>query len=97
MRGMLLDRACRDYRGNGVLEDQLLLITGFENQRVFIEALDAARKFYATKQVDGDKTLVLARIIEKAILYVLRWFIHPDAPCDNALKSFEKAAGPIAL
>ena len=59
-----------------MLENQLLLIVRFQHQGVLIETLDAARELNAAQKVDGDRTLFLARIIQKTVLYVLRWFIH---------------------
>src|SRR5690348_17156530 len=63
-------------RGNGMLENQLLLVIGLENQRVLVEALDAARKLHATEQVQRNGSFILARVVEKAVLDVLRWFVH---------------------
>src|SRR5258708_5648118 len=65
-----------DYGGDGVLENQLLLVIGFEDQRVLIEALDAARKLYAAEQIQRNSSFVLARIVEKAVLDILRRFVH---------------------
>jgi hypothetical protein len=73
---VLLHGARGDYCRDSVFEDQLLLIAGFEHQRILIEALDTTGEFHATQQIDGHQTLIFARIIEKTVLYVLRWFIH---------------------
>src|ERR1700733_15142277 len=59
-----------------MLENQLLLIVGFKNKRILVEALDPPGKFDAAQKVDGDQAFFLSRIIEKAVLNVLRWFIH---------------------
>ncbi len=58
-----VERPRNHYRGDGVLKDQLLLIVGFENHRIFVEALDPAGKFHATHQVDREERFVLARIV----------------------------------
>ena len=73
---VLLNGASGYDRGNGVLENQLLLVTGFEHKRILVKALDPPGKFYAAQKVDGYQSFFLARIIEKAVLNVLRWFIH---------------------
>ena len=67
----------RRYR---VFENQLFLIVGFEHHGVLVEALNAARQLHATEEVNGDYAFFFARIIEKAILYVLRWFVHLRFP-----------------
>lgn len=73
---MRRSRTHRDHCRNRVLEDQLFLVIGFEHQGVLIKALDAAGEFNAAQEVDRNDTLFFARIIEKAVLYVLRWFVH---------------------
>ena len=59
-----------------VFENQLLLIIRFEHHGVLIEALNTARQLNATQEIDSDYALFLARIVEKTVLYVLRWFVH---------------------
>jgi hypothetical protein len=54
-----------------VLENKLFLIAGFEDHRVLIEAFDSAGQLDATHQVNGQEGLILPRIIEKSLLYVL--------------------------
>ena len=56
-------RFLRDHRGDRVLEDQLLLIIGFQNQRVLIETLDSARELDSAHQIDGKDDLVLPGIV----------------------------------
>ena len=51
------------HRGNGVLEDQLLLIIGFQNQRVLIETLDSARELNPAHQINGKDYFVLPGIV----------------------------------
>src|SRR5579884_2265964 len=82
--------------GNRVLENELFLIVGLEHERVFIEALDPPRKFHAAEEIDGDQSLFLARIIQKAVLYVLRRFIHGASKRPEKLKE-RPQAGPIAF
>ena len=73
-----------------MLENQLLLIVGFEHKRIFVEALDPPGKFDTAQEIDGDQSLFFARIIEKTVLDVLRWFIHLFM-FHSALKKFEIA------
>ena len=80
-----------------MLENQLFLIIRFEHKRILVEALDSPGKFYAAQQVDRDETFFLARIIEKTVLDVLRWFVHLFCFQFQGLKKFEIATGPIAL
>src|SRR5438270_7353926 len=51
------------HRGDRMLEDELFLIVGLQHQRVFIEALDASRKLYATQQANRNDALFLARVV----------------------------------
>jgi len=75
-RRMVSRRPHRYHGRNGMLENQLFLIVGFEHERILIEALDAAGEFHAAQKVDSNHTFFFARIVQKTILYVLRWFIH---------------------
>ncbi len=75
-RGSVLNRTGGYDGGNRVFKDQLFLIAGFEHEGIFVEASNAAGEFNAAQQIDCDGTLFFARIVEKAILYILRWFIH---------------------
>ncbi len=38
--------------GNGVFEDELFLLAGFQNDRILVEATDAAGQFDATNEVN---------------------------------------------
>jgi hypothetical protein len=75
-RRMLLNRPSGYYRRNGMLENQLFLIICFKHKRILVKALDPSGELDATQQVDRDHSFFFARIIEEAVLYVLRWFIH---------------------
>ena len=86
---VLLNGASGDHRRNGMLENQLLLVTGFEHKRILVETLDPTGKFDTAQEVDGDQSLFLARIIEKTVLDVLRWLIHLYG--SKALKKFGTA------
>src|SRR5260370_23489639 len=66
----------RHHRGDRMLENQLLLIVGFEHQRVLIETLDASGKFDTADQVNRNDAFFLARVVQKRILYILRRFVH---------------------
>ena len=72
----VLDRPGSHYSRNRVFEDQLFLIAGFEHERVFVEASNAAGEFHAAQQINRNGTFFFARIVEKAVLYILRWFIR---------------------
>ena len=64
----------RDRR-DGVFENQLLLGARFQNQREFVEALDAAQQLCTVNQIDRYRGFLAAREIEEAILNILRrWF-----------------------
>ena len=67
--------ACRTPRlrdgGNRVLENQLILRAGFEQQRKLVEALDAPQQLRAVDQINRDRRLLAARKIQKTILDVL--------------------------
>jgi hypothetical protein len=53
---------CYDGR-NGVLENQLLLVVGFENDAVLIEAPHSARKLHPAGQIDRHGQALFARSI----------------------------------
>ena len=72
--GTLLDHHGR-YR---VFENELFLITGFENQGVLIEALDPSGEFDAAHQIDREHHFLFASIIQKTILNILRRFFHSE-------------------
>src|SRR5713226_6054751 len=86
--GICVAHVYGDYGGNGVLEDQLFLVIGFQDERVLVETLDAAGKFHAAEQVKGNDSLIFARIVQKAVLYVLRWFVH-------RVPQFTREKGPV--
>src|SRR5712691_5508063 len=69
-------RLLGDHRRDGVFEDQLFLVVGFQNQRVFVETLDSARELHAAHQVNGENYFVLAGVVQEAILNILSRFIH---------------------
>ena len=74
----------RNHSRNSVFKDKLFLVVGFQDQRVLIEALDASRKFDAAHEINSEDNFVLARIVEKAVLYILRRLIHRVLPADSA-------------
>ena len=41
--------------GNGMFEDELLLLSGFQNNRILVEATDAARQFDAADEINCDQ------------------------------------------
>src|ERR1700679_4000688 len=54
-----------------MFEDKLLLIAGFENDRVLVERTDAACQFYSTDEIDRDIVPLLSCRVEEGILNVL--------------------------
>ncbi len=52
-----------DYRGDGVLKDQLLLVAGFQNDGIFVEAFDATGELYTAHQVDGQERFVFPGVV----------------------------------
>ena len=58
-----MERLRDHHRGDGVLKNKLLLIVGLQHDRILIETLDTAGKLYAAHQIDGQESLILARII----------------------------------
>jgi len=59
-----------------MFEDQLVLIIRFENNGVLVEALDPARQFHSSHQVNRRQCLVFPDIIQKHILNILNLFFH---------------------
>jgi hypothetical protein len=59
-----------------MLEDQLILVVGFENHRVLVEALDATGQFHSTHQINRGHRFVPAGVVEKNILNILHRFFH---------------------
>src|SRR6185437_9275026 len=84
-----------DNSRNRVLEDQLFLIIGLDYKRVFVEALDSPRKFHAAEEIDGDQPLFLARIIQKAVLYVLSRFVHGASERPEKVKRKNRRQGRL--
>ncbi len=54
-----------------MLEDELLLMVGFENNTVFIETLHATRQLNAAGEVDRDRHSLSASVVEESVLEVL--------------------------
>lgn len=61
-----------DYRRNSMLEDELFLVVGFQNYRVFVKGPNPPGKLHPTEQVDRDLRFIFARSIEERVLNVLR-------------------------
>jgi hypothetical protein len=57
--------------GDGVLENQLFLGTGFKQDRELIEASDSTRKFSSVEEVNDDRGLLSTNGVEKGVLNVL--------------------------
>ena len=58
-------------RGDGVLEDQLILRARFEQQRKLVEALNSAQQLRAVDEINRHRGFLAARKIQKTILDVL--------------------------
>jgi hypothetical protein len=54
-----------------VLENQLLLVPGFENHRVLVERPDSSGQFHSTYQVNGDVVPLFTGGIKERILNIL--------------------------
>lgn len=54
-----------------MLEDELFVLAGFQNNRVLVEATDTSSQFDATDQVNRNWRTLTAYLIEKGILEVL--------------------------
>ena len=61
-----------------MLEDQLLLRSGFENQRVLVETLDPTRQLDTADEVDRHTRTLASGLIQKIVLNVVRrqCFVH---------------------
>ena len=59
------DRLAADDRGNGVLEDELLLVIVFQQYGIFIKRPDASRQFDAANQVNRDLAIYLCERCSK--------------------------------
>jgi hypothetical protein len=95
-RRVLLNGPRCHHRRNRMLEDQLLLVAGFENKGIFVKAFDPPGKFDTAQKINGDQSLFLARIIQKTVLDVLRRFVHLFTVL--ALNNFLRMrTGPIEL
>ena len=55
-----------------MLEDQLLEIARLEHYRELVKAANLARQFDAAHQVDRDVDPVLAQVVQKSVLHILR-------------------------
>ena len=67
----------RHHRRNGVLEYQLLLVIGFQNQGILVEALNPSGQFHTAHQINGEDNLVLASVVQETVLNILsRFSLH---------------------
>jgi hypothetical protein len=69
---MAMSRPPHCDRRNSVLENQLLLIVGFEHDGVFVERTNASGQLDPAQQVNGDIQSFFAGGVEEGILDVLR-------------------------
>src|ERR1700733_11183860 len=75
-----MSRFLRDHGGHGVLKNELFLVVGLEHQGILVETLDAPGKLYAAHQVNRENHFVLAGVIQKTVLDILRRLIHWSSP-----------------
>ena len=76
------NRLATDDRGNGVLEDELLLIVVFQQDGIFIERAYASRQFHAAYQINSDLGFIFADRIQKSVLNILcSLALHLPSPC----------------
>src|SRR5580692_2111067 len=54
-----------------MLEDELLLVAGFENNRVLVKRSDAARQLHSADQIDRNVVPFLSCRVEERILNIL--------------------------
>jgi hypothetical protein len=59
-----------------MFENQLLLVIRFEDHRVFIKALNPARKFDAAHQINCEECLLFPGVVQKRFLNILRKLFH---------------------
>src|SRR5438552_3314277 len=71
--------ADRDRR-NGMFENQLFLIVGFQHNRVLIERANTSGQLHSAHQINRDAAAFLASGIEEGVLNVLprRLTLHAD-------------------
>jgi hypothetical protein len=60
-----------DHSGYRVLENELFLVVGFQDHGILVETFYAAGQFDPAHQIDGEENLVLPRIVQKSLLYIL--------------------------
>src|SRR5208282_4464825 len=63
--------ARNDHRRNRMLEDELLLVAGFQDHRVLVERSDTTRQFHAADQIDRNIVPFLSCCVEEGILNIL--------------------------
>src|SRR5277367_1924858 len=76
-----------------MLEDELLLIAGFENNRVLVKRSDTARQLHSADQIDRNVVPFLSCGVEKRILNVLLRRLGFHMP----ISFFAVDAAPLSL
>lgn len=92
--GLVRGDASGDDGRDGVLEDQLVLIVGFEHEGIFIETFDPTGEFDAAEKVNCNEALFFASVIEKAVLDVLGLFFHLNLITRSCKKALPPTAPP---
>ena len=94
-----VERPRNHHGGDRVLENQLLLIVGFEDHGVLVETLDSAGKLHSAHQVDGEETSCLcARCLEMLLVcfaLVFPWELPFRHRPNEALRSAPPAKRKI--
>ena len=67
-REVVGDGSIRGDRGNGVLEDQLIRLVGFDDDGEAIEVLDSPLKLAAVEQRDRYREPVAPCVVEENVL-----------------------------
>src|ERR1700722_6954197 len=60
-----------DNRRNRMLENEMLLITGFEDYRILVERSDTTRQLHSADQINRNAVPFLSRRVEEGILNIL--------------------------
>jgi len=85
LRIEILDRAHRDYAGDGMFVNQLSrLARAVEEDRKGIEPTNITAKLHPADEIDHDADIFLANLVEKGILKVKLRFVHRIMPSSFA-------------
>src|SRR6266481_2077629 len=81
-----MQSSSRSHGRNGMLEDQLLLVVGFQHHRIFVKGANTSRELDSAQQVNCDIGSLFACCIEEGFLDVLRRLaLHRRPPWSRPL------------